>query len=60
MSDTNEQKRERPKYYVVKAVEFCAESTSDLREFLENNDDETLRVIKGFEVFPKKKTVYSF
>lgn len=60
MSDTNEQKRERPKYYVVKEVEFCAESTADLREFLENNDDESVRVIKGFEVFPKKKTVYSF
>jgi hypothetical protein len=60
MSVEKEAKREKPKYFVVIAVDFCAENTTDLREFLENNDDESLRVIKGFEIFPKKKTVYSF
>lgn len=55
-----ELKREKAKFFVVKEVEFVAESIADLREFLENAEDDSVRVIKGMEVFPKKKTVYSF
>ena len=60
MHEQNELKREKPKFFVVKEVEFCAENNGELREFLENNETDTYRIIKGFEVFPKKKTVYSF
>lgn len=55
-----ELKREKAKFFVVKEVKFVAESIADLREFLENAEDDSVRVIKGMEVFPKKKTVYSF
>lgn len=60
MHEENEVKREKPKYYLVKEVEFVVEGLAELRENLEENDIANVRVIKGFEVFPKKKTVYSF
>jgi hypothetical protein len=59
MEDANDAKREKPKYYVATEIDFVAEGISELREILENNDVESVRVIKGFEVYPKKKIVYS-
>lgn len=51
----------RSKYYVVD-VKFVAESLKELREFLENNDDiaDSSRIVKGSEMIPKRKSIYTF
>jgi hypothetical protein len=60
-SNDAETKRERAKYYVVE-IRHVATNQRELREFLEANDDlaGSCRLVKGNEIFAKRKTVYTF
>lgn len=54
-------KRERSKFYLAE-VKFVAQNQRELREYLEENDRliTDFRIIKGAEIFPKRKTIYTF
>jgi hypothetical protein len=53
-----------PQYYreirTEEGIKRDYSAIPEIEEFLENNETDTYRIIKGFEIFPKKKTVYSF
>jgi hypothetical protein len=53
--------RAKSKFYIAQVV-HVAESQKDLREYLEENDDavKSNRIVKGFEVVPKRKVAYVF
>jgi hypothetical protein len=54
-------KRERSKFYLAE-IKFVAQNQRELREYLEENDNmkQDFRIVKGAEIFPKRKTTYTF
>lgn len=59
--EAKKEKREKQKFFVTK-VETIFESQKELREWLETNEEtaKNYRIIKGFEILPKKKVAYFF
>jgi hypothetical protein len=55
------EKRDRAKYYIVDVKHLCL-TQKELREYMEQHYDDisTKKVIKGFELEPKKKVVIAF
>jgi hypothetical protein len=53
--------RAKSKYFIVQ-VTYVAENQKELREYLEENDDvvKSHRIVKGFEILPKRKVAYVF
>jgi hypothetical protein len=53
--------RQKSKFFIVQVV-HVSESQKDLREYLEENDDvvKSHRIVKGFEILPKRKVAYVF
>jgi DNA-binding transcriptional regulator GbsR (MarR family) len=59
--EAKRERREKQKFFVVK-VETIFESQKELREWLEKNEEtaKDYRIVKGFEILPKKKVAYYF